>query len=152
MSSLRKAVAEKQKTFVEEDNETEDDVVHSEVVDDEEDEEDDDDNDNNDEEGLEEFEGGKIPIDLSENEVYRGICTLLEDEDGNNILEYISLLHTELIGINKSLENLRGIRKDIGRISDCAEAFLKTKKVADVSVQVPKVSSEEVPKKKKVVA
>jgi len=151
MSSLRKAAeVQKQKTFVEEDNETEDDVVHSEVVDDEEeDEEDDDDNDNDE---LEEFEGGKIPIDLSENEVYRGICTLLEDEDGNNILEYISLLHTELIGINKSLENLRGIRKDIGRISDCAEAFFKAKKVADVSVQTPKVSSEEVPKKKKALA
>ena len=68
-----------------------------------------------------------IPIDLSENEVYRGICTLLEDEDGNNILEYISLLHTELIGINKSLENLKYLRKDISRIADCVELFLKSK-------------------------
>jgi len=68
-----------------------------------------------------------IPIDLSENEVYRGICTLLEDEDGNNILEYISLLHTELIGINKSLENLKHLRKDISRIADCVELFLKSK-------------------------
>ena len=33
----------------------------------------------------------RVPIDLSENEIYRGVCTLLEDEDGNNILEYISL-------------------------------------------------------------
>ena len=68
------------------------------------------------------------PIDLSENEIYRGVCTLLEDEDGNNILEYISLLHTELIGINKSLENLKGMRKDITRLADCAELFFKTKK------------------------
>lgn len=75
----------------------------------------------------------RIPIDLSENEIYRGVCTLLEDEDGNNILEYISLLHTELIGINKSLENLKIMRKDITRIADCAELFLKAKKV-DVSV------------------
>jgi hypothetical protein len=68
-----------------------------------------------------------VPIDLSQNEVYRGICTLLEDEDGNNILEYISLLHTELIGINKSLENLKNIKKDISRIADCAELFFKSK-------------------------
>lgn len=73
-------------------------------------------------------EDQRIPIDLSENEIYRGVCTLLEDDDGNNILEYISLLHTELIGINKSLENLRLIRKDITRLADCAEIFLKGKK------------------------
>jgi hypothetical protein len=78
------------------------------------------------EEGLDEEE--RVPVDLSQNEFYRGICTLLEDEDGNNILEYISLLHTELIGINKSLENLRSMRKDIGRIADCAELFMKSKK------------------------
>ena len=68
----------------------------------------------------------RMPIDLSENEFYRGICTLFEDDEGNNILEYISLLHTELIGINKSLENLRGMRKDISRIADCAELFFKS--------------------------
>jgi hypothetical protein len=74
----------------------------------------------------------RVPIDLSENEFYRGICTLFEDDDGNNILEYISLLHTELIGINKSLENLRGIRKDISRIADCAELFFKSQAGEDV--------------------
>ena len=79
--------------------------------------------------GEEEEDDERVPVDLSENEYYRGICTLLEDEDGNNILEYISLLHTELIGINKSLENLRTIRKDIGRLADCAELFLKSKKL-----------------------
>ena len=86
---------------------------------------DEDDSDNNEE--SENNEQHQIPFDLSENEVYRGVCTLLEDEDGNNILEYISLLHTELIGINKSLENLKHIRKDIGRIADCAELFLNSK-------------------------
>jgi len=70
----------------------------------------------------------RIPIDLSQNEIYRGVCTLLEDEEGNNILEYISLLHTELIGINKSLENLKLIRKDITRLADCAEMIVKGKK------------------------
>ena len=81
------------------------------------------------EEDEDEDEDERVPVDLSENEYYRGMCTLLEDEDGNNILEYISLLHTELIGINKSLENLRTMRKDIGRIADCAELFLKSKKL-----------------------
>ena len=70
----------------------------------------------------------RIPIDLSQNEIYRGVCTLLEDEEGNNILEYISLLHTELIGINKSLENLKLMRKDITRLADCAELIVKGKK------------------------
>lgn len=74
----------------------------------------------------------RIPIDLSKNEVYRGVCTLFEDEDGNNILEYISLLHTELIGINKSLENLRSIKKDISRLADCAELFFKSSKEDDI--------------------
>jgi hypothetical protein len=77
----------------------------------------------------EEDDDERIPIDLSENEIYRGICTLFEDEEGNNILEYISLLHTELIGINKSLENLKLIRKDITRLADCAEIMFKGKKV-----------------------
>jgi hypothetical protein len=84
----------------------------------------------------------RIPIDLSENEIYRGVCTLLEDDDGNNILEYISLLHTELIGINKSLENLKGIRKDMTRMADCAELFLKSKKIETVSEDVKKRSKE----------
>jgi len=70
----------------------------------------------------------RIPIDLSQNEVYKGICTLFEDEEGNNILEYISLIHTELIGMNKSLEFLRGIKKDLSRIADCAEIMAKGKK------------------------
>jgi hypothetical protein len=82
---------------------------------------------NEDENESYENEEEHVPIDLSQNEVYRGICTLLEDEDGNNILEYISLLHTELIGINKSLENLKFVRKEISRIADCAELYLKSK-------------------------
>ena len=67
----------------------------------------------------------RIAIDLSENEVYKGICTLFEDEEGNNILEYISLIHTELIALNKSVEFIRGIKKDISRIADCAEILTK---------------------------
>jgi len=98
-------------------------------------------NESENEEGsdVEEEEEERIPIDLSENEIYRGVCTLLEDEDGNNILEYISLLHTELIGINKSLENLKGIRKDMTRLEDCAELFLKSRKLEIVQDDKKKV-------------
>ena len=90
----------------------------------------------------------RVPIDLSQNEIYRGVCTLLEDEEGNNILEYISLLHTELIGINKSLENLRLIRKDITRLADCAELMVKGKK--QESTQEPQVTTTQTSHKKKV--
>ena len=103
----------------------------------------------------EEEESQNCAIDLSQNEVYRGICTLFEDEEGNNILEYVSLLHTELIGINKSLENLRYIRKDLTRLVDCAEIFLKGKKsgqevsVAPVTSTVTSVQPEVVVVEKK---
>jgi hypothetical protein len=97
-----------------------------------------DEDEDNEEYDDDEDDENRIPIDLTQNETYRGLCTLLEDADGNNILEYISLLHTELIGINKSLENLRLIRKDISRLTDCVEIFVKGKKekgdVTDVSV------------------
>ncbi len=99
----------------EEDQDEETEVSNSEIDEEEEEEEEEDDDE-------------RVPIDLSKNEIYRGICTLFEDEDGNNLLEYISLLHTELIGINKSLENLRLIRKEMSRVADCAELFLKGRK------------------------
>lgn len=162
MSSLKKVESKPQqkseKKVVVTDNDDTVTSVNSKVNEDEEDEEDDgEEEDEEDDDELEGAEDGKFPIDLSENEVYRGICTLLEDEDGNNILEYISLLHTELIGINKSLENLKSIRKDISRVADCAEAFFKAKKseAAVVSVAAaPPASSkaahvEETPRKKK---
>jgi len=93
--------------------------------------EDDAEDDDEDDEECEDAEDERIPIDLSQNEVYKGICTLFEDEEGNNILEYISLIHTELIGMNKSLEFLRGIKKDLSRIADCAEIMAKGKKSGD---------------------
>lgn len=64
----------------------------------------------------------KVAIDLSDNEFYKGLCTLLEDEHGNNILEYVSLLHTELIGVNK---NLRTMNKTMNRIANCSEMLTK---------------------------
>ena len=66
-----------------------------------------------------------INIDLTNNPIYQGICTLFEDEDGNNILEYISLLHTELININKNMENVISIKNDIHRIANSIESYVK---------------------------
>jgi hypothetical protein len=94
------------------------------------------------EDEVEEDDEERVPIDLSQNEVYRGVCTLFEDDDGNNILEYISLLHTELIGINKSLENLRLIRKDITRLADCAELLVKGSKKDDSTSDSKKKSKD----------
>jgi len=98
-------------------------------------EENDEDDDDEDEDDEDEEDDDRVPIDLSQNQVYQGVCTLFEDEEGNNILEYISLLHTELIGINKSMENLRTIRKDLTRLADCAEILVKGKKTETKEVQ-----------------
>lgn len=88
------------------------------------DEDDDDDEGEDDDEGSETMSAieNKVAIDLSDNDYYKGLCTLLEDEHGNNILEYISLLHTELIGVNK---NLRNMRKEMSRMANCAEIMVK---------------------------
>ena len=74
---------------------------------------------------IQEEDEERIPIDLSENEIYRGVCTLLEDDEGNNILEYISLLHTELININKNMEYVKSIKDDIHRIANSVESYVK---------------------------
>jgi hypothetical protein len=63
-------------------------------------------------------------IDLSDNEIYKGMYSFFEDEEGHNILDYISLLHTELIGMNKTLLNVKLIRKDMTRIADAVEALV----------------------------
>lgn len=92
--------------------------------DDEEDDEDDDEDYEQSESHVSETESqeGGVNIDLSDNEFYKGLCTLLEDEGGNNILEYISLLHTELIGVNK---NLRAMNKNMSVIAKCADLMTK---------------------------
>ena len=94
---------------------------------DEDGDEDGDEDDDEDDDGEDDQSGGSshVAIDLSENEIYKGICTLFEDENGNNILEYISLLHSELIGHNKTMKS---IKKDLARIADCAEIMAKKMK------------------------
>lgn len=100
------------------------------------------DNDEDEDDEDETGDNERIAIDLSENEVYKGICTLFEDEEGNNILEYISLIHTELIALNKSVEFIRGIKKDITRIADCAEILTKGLKKGGDEEEVKKSKSK----------
>ncbi len=72
-------------------------------------------------------EEGEYEIDLSDNEIYKGIYSLFEDEEGNNILNYISLLHNELQGLNENMKNLRPLRKDMTRIADSLEKLVSLK-------------------------
>ena len=44
------------------------------------------------------------------------------DENGNNILDYMSILNKEL---SNNTKLMKGVRKDIGRIADCLEKFTK---------------------------
>jgi hypothetical protein len=79
------------------------------------------------EEGTESEEGSEYEIDLSDNEIYKALYSFFEDEEGHNILDYISLLHTELIGIGKTLTNVKVIRKDMTRIADSLEKLVSMK-------------------------
>lgn len=101
-----------------------DEPVISSVADDDEEYDEEDDDEDDDQDGGSDMDSvdQKVAIDLSDNEFYKGLCTLLEDEHGNNILEYISLLHTELIGMNK---NLRTLSKNMSRMANCAEIMAK---------------------------
>ncbi len=69
-------------------------------------------------------EGSEVNIDLSDNDFYKGMCTLLEDDNGNNIVRYIDLLceHTKEIGDN--VKHLEGMRQDIHRIAKSFEKFV----------------------------
>ena len=104
------------------DEEMDEPVISSIADDDEEYDEDEDDDEEQDGGSDMDSVDQKVAIDLSDNEFYKGLCTLLEDEHGNNILEYISLLHTELIGMNK---NLRTLSKNMSRMANCAEIMAK---------------------------
>ena len=74
-------------------------------------------------------EGSEYEIDLSDNEIYKALYSFFEDEEGHNILDYISLLHTELIGIGKTLTNVKVIRKDMTRIADSLEKLVSMKEI-----------------------
>lgn len=75
-------------------------------------------------ESEDEDDTSEVNIDLSENEFYKGMCTLLEDDNGNNIVAYMDLLHDETKNIADSVKYLEGIRKDLHRIANCFERLL----------------------------
>jgi len=82
-----------------------------------------------DESEEEEEDDSEYEIDVSENEIYKGIYSFFEDDEGHNILDYISLLHTELIGIGKTLTNVKVMRKDMTRIADSLEKLVALKEM-----------------------
>jgi hypothetical protein len=88
-------------------------------------------------------ESSAINIDLTENNIYQGICTLFEDEEGNNILQYIGLIHTELIAMRHSLESVKDMKDDIHRIANAIETLVKAQ-VKSGSSSHKKSSSDDV--------
>ncbi len=69
-------------------------------------------------------DGSEVNIDLSNNEFYKGMCTLLEDENGNNIVQYIDLLCDNTAAISENTKHLEHIKNDIHRIAKCFERMV----------------------------
>lgn len=89
-------------------------------------------------------ESSAINIDLTENNIYQGICTLFEDEEGNNILQYIGLIHTELIAMRHSLESVKDMKDDIHRIANAIETLVKAQVKSSSSSHKKSSSSDDV--------
>ncbi len=116
-------------------------TVEEETIDGEEDDEDGSSYDSEDYSDDQGSSTSRLDVDLSNNEFYQGLCTLLEDEQGNNILQYISLLHTELIGINQSLMHLEKIGSSLSKISKAVETYVSV--VSDKKVEGKKEEKHE---------
>ena len=86
-------------------------------------EENEEENEEEDEEEDEE-EGSEVNIDLSDNEFYKGMCTLLEDDNGNNIVRYIDLLCEHTKEISDSVKHIESMRNDIHRIAKSFEKLV----------------------------
>ncbi len=69
-------------------------------------------------------DGSEVNIDLSNNDVYKGMCTLLEDDNGNNIVQYIDLLCDNTASIAESAKHIEQIRNDIHRIAKTFERMV----------------------------
>jgi hypothetical protein len=89
-------------------------------------------------------ESSAINIDLTENNIYQGICTLFEDEEGNNILQYIGLIHTELIAMRHSLESVKDMKDDIHRIANAIETLVKAQVKSSSSSHKKSSTSDDV--------
>lgn len=89
-------------------------------------------------------ESSAINIDLTENNIYQGICTLFEDEEGNNILQYIGLIHTELIAMRHSLESVKDMKDDIHRIANAIETLVKAQVKSSSSSHKKATTSDDV--------
>ena len=93
---------------------------HDDDPDDDPEEEDDDtiDTEDDDEEDDDDDQNSDINIDLTNNDIYKALCTLLEDQDGNNILDYLNIIKDDIHELTKGVKSYK---KDIGRIADSLE-------------------------------
>ncbi len=82
------------------------------------------DNEEEDEDEEDEEDGSEVNIDLSDNDFYKGMCTLLEDDNGNNIVKYIELLCDQTKEVADNVKHLEGMRQDIHRIAKCFEKLV----------------------------
>jgi hypothetical protein len=83
------------------------------------------DEDEDDEDDEEEGDDvSQVNIDLSNNEFYKGMCTLLEDENGNNIVQYIDLLCDETKEIADNTKHLESIKNDIHKMAKLFERWV----------------------------
>ena len=99
-------------------------------------------------------DGSEVNIDLSENDFYKGMCTLLEDENGNNIIKYIELLCDQTKEVADNVKHLESIRVDIHRIAKSFERFVSiqeqqfmTKQSGQMTGSSQQVMPPPVPKK-----
>ncbi len=69
-------------------------------------------------------EGSEVNIDLSNNEFYKGMCTLLEDDNGNNIVQYVDLLCDHSAALVENTKHIEQMRNDIHRIAKCFERMV----------------------------
>ncbi len=93
----------------------------SEYVDEDEGEDEEDEEDDEEEEGD---DVSQVNIDLSNNEFYKGMCTLLEDENGNNIVQYVDLLCDETKEIADNTKHLESIKNDIHKMAKLFERWV----------------------------
>ncbi len=88
--------------------------------------EEDEDEDEDDEEGD---DVSQVNIDLSNNEFYKGMCTLLEDDNGNNIVQYIDLLCDETKEIADNTKHLESIKNDLHKIAKLFERWVTIEEI-----------------------
>lgn len=77
----------------------------------------------------------EINIDLTNNDIYKALCTLFEDQDGNNILDYMNIIKDDVHELVKGVKCLVSIKKDITRIADSIEKYVNRNEQKNIDVK-----------------